>query len=68
MARALTSTTGGVAELQREVVCTAASIAGAGAAAAIALREGERLGVRVVEDPHRPGVGRVRRGGRLTRR
>jgi two-component system, OmpR family, phosphate regulon sensor histidine kinase PhoR len=52
VARALTSTTGGVAELQREVVCTAASIAGEGAAAAIALREGERLGVRVV-DPHR---------------
>jgi signal transduction histidine kinase len=52
VARALTSTTGGVAELQREVVCTAASIAGEGAAAAIALREGERLGVRVI-DPHR---------------
>jgi signal transduction histidine kinase len=51
VARALTSTTGGVPELQREVVCTAASIAGEGAAAAIALREGERLGVRVV-DPH----------------
>ena len=52
VARALTSTTRGVAELQREVVCTAASIAGEGAAAAIALREGERLGVGVV-DPHR---------------
>jgi signal transduction histidine kinase len=51
VARALTSTTGGVAELQREVVCTAASIAGDGAAAAIALREGEHLTVRVV-DPH----------------
>jgi signal transduction histidine kinase len=51
VARALTSTTDGVAELQREVVCTAASIAGDGAAAAIALREGEQLAVRVV-DPH----------------
>jgi signal transduction histidine kinase len=51
VARALTSTTGGVAELQREVVCTAASIAGAGASAAIALREGEHLAVRMV-DPH----------------
>ena len=36
VARALTSTTGGVAELQREVVCTAASIAGDGAAASAA--------------------------------
>ncbi len=52
VARALTSTTRGVAELQREVVCTAASIAGEGAAAAIALRQGERLSVTVV-DPHR---------------
>jgi signal transduction histidine kinase len=51
VARALTSTTAGVAELQLEVVCTAASIAGAGASAAIALREGELLTVRVV-DPH----------------
>ena len=51
VARALTSTTGGVAELQREVVCTAASIAGGGATAALALRDGERLSVRVV-DPH----------------
>jgi signal transduction histidine kinase len=49
VARALTSTTGGVAELQREVVRTAASIAGAGASAAIALRVGDRLAVRVVE-------------------
>jgi signal transduction histidine kinase len=51
VARALTSTTGGVGELQREVVCTAASIAGDGAGAAIALREDEHLTVRVV-DPH----------------
>ena len=49
VARALTSTTGGVAELQREVVRTAASIAGAGASAAIALRVGDRLTVRVVD-------------------
>jgi signal transduction histidine kinase len=51
VARALTSTTDGVAELQREVVCTAASIAGGGATAALALRDGERFSVRVV-DPH----------------
>ncbi|MGD0196047.1 MAG: GAF domain-containing sensor histidine kinase [Candidatus Dormibacteria bacterium] len=49
VARALTSTTGGVAELQREVVRTAASIAGARASAAIALRVGDRLAVRVVD-------------------
>jgi signal transduction histidine kinase len=49
VARALTSTTGGVAELQREVVRTAASIAGVGASAAIALRVGDRLAVRVVD-------------------
>jgi two-component system phosphate regulon sensor histidine kinase PhoR len=55
VARALTSTTGGVAALQLEVVCTAASIAGAGAAAAIALREGEHLTVRML-DPHGPGL------------
>src|SRR5579863_3641804 len=50
VARALTSTTGGVAELQREVVRTAASIAGTGASAAIALRAGECLTVRVVDE------------------
>jgi signal transduction histidine kinase len=49
VARALTSTTAGVASLQREVVRTAASIAGSGATAAIALREGERLSVRVFD-------------------
>ncbi len=54
VARALTSTTGGVAELQREVVCTAASIAGTGALAAMALRDGEDLAV-VVVDPHVSG-------------
>jgi signal transduction histidine kinase len=53
VARALTSTTGGVAELQREVVCTAASIAGEGALAAMALRDGEDLAV--VVDPHVSG-------------
>jgi two-component system phosphate regulon sensor histidine kinase PhoR len=51
VARALTSTTGGVAELQREVVRTAASIAGAGASAALALHDGERLTVRTVDPP-----------------
>jgi signal transduction histidine kinase len=55
VARALTSTADGVPELQRQVVCTAASIAGDGASAAIALREGEHLTVRVV-DPHLPGL------------
>jgi signal transduction histidine kinase len=49
VARALTSTTGGVAELQREVARTAASIAGAGASAAIALRDSDGLTVRAVE-------------------
>jgi signal transduction histidine kinase len=55
VARALTSTADGVPELQRRVVCTAASIAGDGASAAIALREGEQLTVRVV-DPHLPAL------------
>jgi signal transduction histidine kinase len=55
VARALTSTADGVPELQRQVVCTAASIAGDGASAAIALREGKHLTVRVV-DPHLPGL------------
>ncbi|MFI5039755.1 MAG: sensor histidine kinase [Solirubrobacterales bacterium] len=54
VARALTSTTGGVAELQREVVCTAASIAGTGALAAMALRDGEGPAA-VVVDPHVSG-------------
>ena len=53
VARALTSTTGGVAELQREVVCTAASIAGEGASAAMALREDDHMRV-TVTDPHLP--------------
>jgi signal transduction histidine kinase len=53
VARALTSTTGGVAELQREVVCTAASIAGEGASAAMALREVDHMRV-TVADPHLP--------------
>ncbi len=55
VARALTSTAGGVRELQRQVVRTAASIAGDRAAAAMALREGEHLSVRVV-DSDRPGL------------
>jgi signal transduction histidine kinase len=53
VAHALTSTTGGVPDLQREVVCTAASIAGDGASAVIALHDGDRLTVAVV-DPHVP--------------
>lgn len=53
VARALTGTTGGVSELQREVVCTAASIAGTGALAAMTLRDGED--VAVVVDPHVSG-------------
>lgn len=51
VARALTSTTGGVEELQREVVRTAASIAGPGSSAAIALRDGGQLTVRMVDPP-----------------
>jgi signal transduction histidine kinase len=51
VARALTSTTGGVAELQRQVVRTAASIAGAGASAAIALRDGDHMTVRMIDPP-----------------
>jgi signal transduction histidine kinase len=54
VARALTSTTGGIAALQREVVCTAASIAGAGASAAMALRDGEDLSIQAI-DRHRAG-------------
>ncbi len=49
VARALTSTTAGVAELQREVVRTAASITGSGASAALALRDGALLTVRMVD-------------------
>jgi len=47
--RALTTTTDGVPELRREIVCAAASIAGDGASAAMALRDGERVTVRVVD-------------------
>jgi signal transduction histidine kinase len=47
--RALTSTTAGVPELQRDVVCAAASIAGDGASAAMALRDADGLTVRVVD-------------------
>ncbi len=43
VARALTATTGGVPALQREVVRTAAALAGDGATAAMALRDGDRL-------------------------
>jgi signal transduction histidine kinase len=43
VARALTATTGGVAMLQREVVRTAAALAGDGATAEMALRDGDGL-------------------------
>jgi signal transduction histidine kinase len=43
VARALTATTGGVPALQHEVVRTAAAIAGNGAVAAMALRDGDHL-------------------------
>jgi signal transduction histidine kinase len=49
VARALTSTANGVGELRREVVRTAASIAGDGATAAIALRQGVDRSLQVVE-------------------
>jgi signal transduction histidine kinase len=43
VARALTATTAGVPALQREVVRTAAALAGDGATAAMALRDGDHL-------------------------
>ncbi len=43
VARALTTTTGGVVALQREVVRTAATLAGDGATAALALRDDDRF-------------------------
>jgi signal transduction histidine kinase len=45
VARALTATTGGVEALQREVVRTAAALAGDGAMAAMALRVGDHFAV-----------------------
>jgi signal transduction histidine kinase len=45
IARALTATTGGVEALQREVVRTAAALAGDGAVAAMALRVGDHFAV-----------------------
>src|SRR4029077_15981199 len=51
VARALTSTTDGVAELQREVVVPGGSVAGRGSVAAMSLRDGEGPAV-VVVDPH----------------
>jgi signal transduction histidine kinase len=45
VARALTTTTGGVGALQREVVRTAAALAGDGAMAAMALRVGDHFSV-----------------------
>jgi signal transduction histidine kinase len=53
VARALTATTGGVPALQREVVRTAAALAGDGATAAMALRHGDRLTLLDL-DPEQP--------------
>jgi signal transduction histidine kinase len=53
VARALTATTGGVPALQREVVRTAAALAGDGATAAMALRDGDHLTL-VNLDPQEP--------------
>jgi signal transduction histidine kinase len=49
VARALTATTGGVPALQREVVRTAAALAGDGAVAAMALRDGDHLAVAEID-------------------
>jgi len=53
VARALTATTGGVPALQREVVRTAAALAGDGATAAMALRDADHLTL-VDLDPQEP--------------
>ena len=51
VSRALTTTTGGVEALQEEVVRTAAAIAGDGATALIAVRDGDALTVRATTAP-----------------
>jgi signal transduction histidine kinase len=56
VARALTATTGGVPALQHEVVRTAAAIAGNGAVAAMALRDGDHLALAEAEAQAGEGV------------
>jgi signal transduction histidine kinase len=51
VARALTTTTGGVAALQREVVRTAVTLAGDGATAVMALREGDHFALANLDIP-----------------
>jgi signal transduction histidine kinase len=51
VSRALTTTTGGVRTLQREVVRTAAAIAGGDTTAVLAIREGDAMVVRAVHPP-----------------
>ena len=57
VARALTTTTGGVVALQREVVRTAALLAGDGAAAAMALREDDHFALAQLDVPLAAGIG-----------
>ncbi|MBV8195699.1 MAG: HAMP domain-containing protein, partial [Candidatus Dormibacteraeota bacterium] len=64
VSRALTTTTGGVAALQREVVRTAVSIAGEGSAAALLVREGEAFEVQAV-CPDKASVGDLQRWDRF---
>ena len=68
VARALTSTTGGVAELQREVVCTAASIAGGRWRRPRSRCVRATISTVSVVDPRSPGVRRLRRVGGGRRR
>jgi signal transduction histidine kinase len=56
VARALTTTTGGVAALQREVVRTAAALAGDGATAVMALREGDGFALANLDIPVTAGI------------
>ena len=55
VARALTTTTGGVVALQREVVRAAATLAGDGATAAMALREDDHFVLANLDLPVDPG-------------
>jgi signal transduction histidine kinase len=56
VARALTTTTGGVVALQREVVRIAALLAGDGATAVMALREGDHFVLAPLDDPVEAGI------------
>jgi signal transduction histidine kinase len=56
VARALTTTTGGVVALQREVVRIAALLAGEGATAAMALREGDHFALANLDVPVATGI------------